>query len=135
MTVKSVGEIGSLVRDRRKRLGITQGDLAERAGVSRKWVSELEGGKETVQFDAVLAVFGVLAIDVGDLNGSAEVAGSAASAGSRSDNADINARIRERGQAASFGTDLLDSGVAAVGLDDEGRIVRYEPDGTTTLVG
>ncbi len=54
-------EIGSFVRARRKAAGFTQGELGELAGVGRRFVSELEQAKPTVQMDAVnkvLLVFG-----------------------------------------------------------------------------
>ncbi len=53
--------IGTFVRQRRKANGLTQQQLAELAGVARRFVSELERGKETVRLGAVnqvLAVFG-----------------------------------------------------------------------------
>ena len=49
------------VKIRRKQLGITQTDLAERAGVGLRFVRELEQGKQTLQMDKVnqvLALFG-----------------------------------------------------------------------------
>lgn len=53
--------IASFVRRRRKRLGLTQAELAERAGVGLRFVRELERGKATVRRDKVeqvLALFG-----------------------------------------------------------------------------
>lgn len=46
---------------RRKALGLTQRDLADRAGVGLRFVRELEQGKETLRLDKVnslLALFG-----------------------------------------------------------------------------
>lgn len=54
-------QIGEFVRRRRKANRLTQGQLGELAGVGRRFVSELEQGKSTVQLEAVnkvLAVFG-----------------------------------------------------------------------------
>jgi hypothetical protein len=45
---------------------------------------------------------------------------------------EVSDHIRESASKASSGNDLLAAGIAAVGLDDEGRIVRYEPDETST---
>lgn len=47
------GEIGSYVRQRRIARGWSQQDLADYAGVGRRFVVELELGKATVQIDAV----------------------------------------------------------------------------------
>lgn len=54
-------EIGPFVKDRRKRLKLTQHDLADRAGVGLRFVRELEQGKQTLRMDKVnqlLALFG-----------------------------------------------------------------------------
>ena len=49
------------VKSRRKQLGMTQVDLAERAGVGLRFVRDLEQGKQTLRLDKVnqvLALFG-----------------------------------------------------------------------------
>jgi y4mF family transcriptional regulator len=49
------------VKHRRKQLGMTQVDLAERAGVGLRFVRDLEQGKQTLRLDKinqVLALFG-----------------------------------------------------------------------------
>jgi len=49
------------VKSRRKQLGLTQVDLAERAGVGLRFVRDLEQGKQTLRMDKVnqvLALFG-----------------------------------------------------------------------------
>lgn len=45
---------GQLVCDQRKQRGWSQTQLAEKVGVSRLWISQLENGKETVEFGLVL---------------------------------------------------------------------------------
>ncbi len=52
--LRTAVEFGEFIRAARKRAGITQADLAYRLGVSRKWVSEVERGKPTVEFGMVL---------------------------------------------------------------------------------
>lgn len=54
MLIKTPREIGMLVRDRRKAHGWTQDALAQRLGVSRLWVVQLEQGKSTAQIGLVL---------------------------------------------------------------------------------
>lgn len=54
MLIKTPKEIGMLVRDRRKAHGWTQDALAQRLGVSRLWVVQLEQGKSTAQIGLVL---------------------------------------------------------------------------------
>lgn len=51
--------IGEFVRKKRKENGLRQEDLALYAGVSTKFVNELENGKETLQMDKVNAVLKV----------------------------------------------------------------------------
>jgi y4mF family transcriptional regulator len=53
--------LGLFVKQRRKRLQLTQYDLADRAGVGLRFVRELEQGKGTLRMDKVnqvLALFG-----------------------------------------------------------------------------
>lgn len=54
MNIQAVNDLGALIRDQRKKLGITQQELADKAGVSRVWVVALEQGKPTAQIDLVL---------------------------------------------------------------------------------
>lgn len=54
-------ELIEFVKTRRKQLGFTQKDLAERAGVGLRFVRDLEQGKESLQLDKVnqvLVLFG-----------------------------------------------------------------------------
>ncbi len=55
------GNLVLFVKTRRKQLGMTQVDLAERAGVGLRFVRDLEQGKQTLRLDKVnqvLALFG-----------------------------------------------------------------------------
>ncbi len=52
--------IGDFVKEERKKNKLKQEDLALYAGVSTKFISQLENGKETLKLDkvnAVLAIF------------------------------------------------------------------------------
>ncbi len=46
--------LGLAVRERRRELGLSQQGLAERIGVSRQWVIDLEAGKERVELGLVM---------------------------------------------------------------------------------
>ena len=46
--------MGGAIETLRKAQGLTQADLAARAGVSRKWLSEVENGKDTVELGLFL---------------------------------------------------------------------------------
>jgi y4mF family transcriptional regulator len=49
-------DLGLLVRQRREALNLSQSALAQRAGVGRRFLSELENGKATLEIGKVLAV-------------------------------------------------------------------------------
>lgn len=57
----------TFIKDRRKLLGITQEELAEKAGVGLRFIRELEQGKESMRMDKVnqvLSLFGHALIPV-----------------------------------------------------------------------
>ena len=60
----SVQEIGQMIRESRKRLGVTQKDLALTSGTGLRFVIELEKGKETCQIGKVLTVLQTLGIRI-----------------------------------------------------------------------
>ena len=47
-------------------------------------------------------------------------------------NAETDAAVAERLRTVHYGDVLAGEGVVTVALDDDGRLMRYEPDGTTT---
>lgn len=51
----SAADFGSFLRACREDAGMTQAELAAYAGVSRKWVSEVENGKPTVELGRIIA--------------------------------------------------------------------------------
>jgi y4mF family transcriptional regulator len=51
---------GSAVRRARKDQGLSQVELAQRAGVGRPWLSELETGKRTAELGRALSVLSAL---------------------------------------------------------------------------
>lgn len=55
-------EIGTLIRDTRKRLGVTQKDLALTAGTGLRFVIDLERGKETCELGKSLRILQTLGI-------------------------------------------------------------------------
>lgn len=48
-------DFGHFIRAERRRRGITQADLSSRLGVSRKWLSEAENGKPTIELGLAMA--------------------------------------------------------------------------------
>jgi y4mF family transcriptional regulator len=62
--LKSIAELGLVVRDARKAMKMNQAEFAAHAGVGRRFVSELEGGKPSLEFDKVLACAGAAGVDL-----------------------------------------------------------------------
>ena len=58
--ITSPQSLGTALRAIRKRLGLTQADLALAAGVGLRFIVELEGGKPTVRLEQVLRVVDAL---------------------------------------------------------------------------
>jgi HTH-type transcriptional regulator/antitoxin HipB len=71
MRIRSIRDLAAAIRGRRTELGLTQADLAMRAGVSRKWVYEFEAGKPAAELQLILRVVDALglALDVGYTDG------------------------------------------------------------------
>jgi len=71
MIVRTPSDLGFLIRERRKKLGLDQQELAKKVGVSRLWVIEIEKGKPRAEIGLVMRT--LLALDL-DLDISAEPA-------------------------------------------------------------
>lgn len=64
MRVRSIADAAAAVRGRRLDLGLSQDQLARRAGVSRKWIYEFEAGKPTAALGHVMRVLETLGLHV-----------------------------------------------------------------------
>lgn len=62
--MRTGADLARLIKATRKRHDIRQQDLADLAGVSCRFLSDLENGKESVELGKVLAVLTTLGIDV-----------------------------------------------------------------------
>lgn len=62
MIIRTPREIGLLVRDQRRAKGLTQAELAERAGSSREWIRFLESGKQSLELGLTLRALSALGI-------------------------------------------------------------------------
>ena len=60
MRLSNPDDLGRYVRDQRQISGRSQADLAVRAGVSRRWLTGLEGGKATAEVGLVFKVIAAL---------------------------------------------------------------------------
>lgn len=64
MRVRTIREIGLLVRSERKRQGLSLQAVAERVGCTRQWVAELEAGGERLEVALVLRTLNALGIRI-----------------------------------------------------------------------
>ncbi|HEX7124789.1 MAG TPA: type II toxin-antitoxin system Y4mF family antitoxin [Thermodesulfobacteriota bacterium] len=55
-------DLGAAIRDQRRRLGLGQRALADRVGVSRKWIVEVEKGKPSAEIGLILRTLDVLGV-------------------------------------------------------------------------
>jgi len=64
MEILNAGNLGALIRKKRKEDGLTLHDAAALCGVSHVFLSALENGKESVQLNKVLQVTACLGIEI-----------------------------------------------------------------------
>jgi HTH-type transcriptional regulator/antitoxin HipB len=62
MRLNSPQDLGRYLRDRRRSAGLSQTEVATRAGLSRRWLSDLEAGKPTVEIGLVLKLIASLGL-------------------------------------------------------------------------
>jgi y4mF family transcriptional regulator len=62
---KKLNPIASFVKEKRKKLNLTQIGLAEKAGVGLRFIRELEQGKETLQLNKVSQVLQLFGHEAG----------------------------------------------------------------------
>jgi HTH-type transcriptional regulator / antitoxin HipB len=62
MKARSIRDLAAAVRGRRRDLGLSQAELADRAGVSRKWIYQFEAGKPTAELRLILRVLDALGL-------------------------------------------------------------------------
>lgn len=60
----TTAQLGKLVRDTRKALGVTQQDLALTSGTGQRFISDLENGKATCHIGKVLTVLQTLGVQL-----------------------------------------------------------------------
>jgi len=62
MIVHSPAALGAVIRDRRRELGLEQKAVAEKIGVSRHWIMDVEKGKSGVEVGLIFRALRVLGI-------------------------------------------------------------------------
>lgn len=63
-----MNNIGEIVKENRKRVGLTQIQLANYANVSHKFIVELENGKKTIELNKLYDVLNVLDLTINIVN-------------------------------------------------------------------
>ena len=64
INIKTPEDLGKIVREARKAQKMSQDDLAGMAGTGRRFIVDLEKGKETVQFAKALRVLATLGVGI-----------------------------------------------------------------------
>lgn len=63
-TAAELERLARRVRDRRKRLGLTQQELADLADTSVRFIGALEAGKPTLRLDKLVSVLDALGLEL-----------------------------------------------------------------------
>ncbi len=62
MRIRTPTDFGAIIRDSRSKVGLDQKSLADRIGVSREWIVEIEKGKPRAQMGLVLRALNALGV-------------------------------------------------------------------------
>ena len=62
--IRSTDAFGVAIRDLRTSTRLTQLELAKRANVSKKWISDVELGRSSLRFTTVLKLLDALDVDL-----------------------------------------------------------------------
>jgi len=64
MRLRTAADFGAHAAERREQLGLTQSQLAEKAGVTRDWVARFETGARNATLYRVLLVYRALGLSL-----------------------------------------------------------------------
>ena len=64
MRIRTPQDLGLILRQKRRQLGLSQTALAVRVGVSRQWLVGVEQGKPTAEIGLILRTFGALGLSI-----------------------------------------------------------------------
>lgn len=62
--IRTIGDLGAIIREERRAQGLTQTELAGFSGVGLTFISNLENGKQTAEVGKVLQVVETLGLDL-----------------------------------------------------------------------
>jgi HTH-type transcriptional regulator / antitoxin HipB len=89
MRVHSTADVAAAVRGRRLDRELSQSELAQRSGISRKWISEFEAGKATAEVALVIRVLEALGLSL-DLSDDPRAAATMSATGTLSASANVS---------------------------------------------
>ena len=64
MYLRTPSDLGAVVRDRRKQLGLDQAELAKMVGTSRQWIIGIERGRARAELGLVLRTLEALGLRI-----------------------------------------------------------------------
>jgi HTH-type transcriptional regulator/antitoxin HipB len=64
MAIRTPADLGAVIREHRKLLGLDQAELAKRIGVSRQWVVGIERGRARAELGLVLRALDTLGLQL-----------------------------------------------------------------------
>ena len=64
MHLRTPRDIGAIIRERRRALGLDQGELARKVGVSRLWINQVERGKPRASLNLVLRTLAAVGVEL-----------------------------------------------------------------------
>ena len=64
MQIRTPLELGLVIRDKRRKLKLTQTDLASKVGVGRQWILAIERGKSRAEIGLVLRTLSALDLSI-----------------------------------------------------------------------
>jgi HTH-type transcriptional regulator/antitoxin HipB len=64
MQLRTPKDIGAIIKERRRTLGLDQGALAKKVGVSRLWINQVEGGKPRASLNLILRTLSAVGVEL-----------------------------------------------------------------------
>lgn len=64
MRIRTPLDLGLVIRDRRRKLGLSQTELARKVGVGRQWIVAIERGKSGAELGLVLRTLSALGLSL-----------------------------------------------------------------------
>jgi len=64
MLTRTPADLGAFIRERRTKLGLDQRSLAQKVGISRKWIVEIEKGKPRAEIGLILRTLKALGVSI-----------------------------------------------------------------------